>query len=62
MIFATVHFRLAEGFGFDFDLDLVLTAAVGLGCDAAIRPKRGLAPDLLRLPSTERPPASIILA
>jgi hypothetical protein len=48
MIFATAHFRFAD-LGLDFafgDFDL---ASLSL-------------PDLLRLPSTERPPASIIAA
>src|SRR5271165_3940256 len=46
MIFATTHFRFAG----DLDFALLLTLA-------------GLSrPDLLRLPSTERPPASIIAA
>src|SRR5712692_3529918 len=52
MIFATAHFRFAE------DLDL----AVALAFDS-LGPLAGLSlPDLLRLPSTERPPPSIILA
>jgi hypothetical protein len=51
MILATAHFRFAEDFfaedlDFDFDFDLA-----GLPL-----------PDLLRLPSTERPPASIMAA
>jgi hypothetical protein len=56
MIFATVHFHLAE------DLDLLLAADLAFGGGAARRLDRGLAAALLRLPSTERPPASIILA
>src|ERR1700730_1477154 len=46
MIFATTHFRFVR----DLDFALLLTLA------ALSRP------DLLRLPSTERPPASIISA
>src|SRR5580704_3476200 len=46
MIFATTHFRFVG----DLDFALLLTLA-GL-----------FRPDLLRLPSTERPPASIIAA
>src|SRR5262249_8740238 len=49
MIFATAHFRFADDLDLDFDL---------LGFDLAGLPL----PDLLRLPSTERPPASIIAA
>src|SRR5262245_40388809 len=50
MMLATAHFRFAE----DLDLDLGLGSAFALA---------GLClPDLLRLPSTERPPASIIAA
>jgi hypothetical protein len=48
MILATVHFRFAVGFAFCDDFRLPSTAL--------------LFPDLLRFPSTERPPASIILA
>jgi hypothetical protein len=51
MIVATAHFRFAAD---DLDLDLDLD----LDFDVA-----GLSlPDLLRLPSTERPPDSIIAA
>src|SRR5215471_11627608 len=49
MILATAHFRFAEDFfaeDLDFDFDFA-----GLPL-----------PDLLRLPSTERPPASIMAA
>jgi hypothetical protein len=53
MIFATAHFRFAGDFDLDLEVDLDL-AAFG-----AAEP--GL-PDLLRLPSTERPPPSIIAA
>jgi hypothetical protein len=45
-ILATAHFRFADDLDLDFDFDLA-----GLPL-----------PDLLRLPSTERPPASIIAA
>jgi hypothetical protein len=48
MIFATGHFRFAEDLDLDFDFGFDL-AALSL-------------PDLLRLPSTERPPASIMAA
>jgi hypothetical protein len=48
MIVATTHFRFAE----DLDLDLGFAFALAGLC----------LPDLLRLPSTERPPASIIAA
>jgi hypothetical protein len=50
MIVATVHFRFAVG----FDLDRDLPFGFPLECVVF--------PDLLRLPSTERPPASIIAA
>src|SRR5262245_3347884 len=49
MIFATAHFRFAEDLDLDFDLSDFDLAGLPL-------------PDLLRLPSTERPPASIIAA
>src|SRR5947209_16958931 len=48
MILATAHFRFADGFGGSFDF----AGARGALC----------LPDLLRLPSTERPPPSIIAA
>jgi hypothetical protein len=49
MIFATAHFRFADDLpAEDFGLDFDLT-------DLPL-------PDLLRLPSTERPPASIMAA
>src|SRR5437764_8814734 len=48
MILATAHFRFAE----DLDLDLDLGFALAGLC----------LPALVRLPSTERPPASIIAA
>src|SRR5262245_18388790 len=48
-IFATAHFRFADDLDLDFDL---------LDFDLAGLPM----PDLLRLPSTERPPESIIAA
>src|ERR1043165_4249382 len=61
MIFATGHFRffedldLAFGFALFFALfALALLAFLAAGCCYL--------PDLERLPSTERPPASIILA
>src|SRR6516164_3107137 len=57
MIFATVHFRFAE----DLALPLGLAAVFDFAPARADRACRS-APDLLRLPSTERPPASIILA
>src|SRR5215470_8074806 len=50
MIFATAHFRFAE--------DLLADLALDLGFDFASLSL----PDLLRLPSTDRPPASIIAA
>jgi hypothetical protein len=51
MICATAYFRFADlGFALDFDFDL-------------LDPLPALSwPDLLRLPSTERPPASIMAA
>src|ERR1700736_6650522 len=52
MILATVHFRFAVGFDLGFDLGFALL----------LYPAGLSLPDLLRLPSTERPPASIILA
>ena len=56
MILATVHFRFAE----DLDLDFALRLWLWLGLRDLAAACR--LPDLLRLPSTERPPASIILA
>src|SRR6266568_2961417 len=54
MIFATAHFRFDVALDLDFDLlDFDF-----LDFDLADLPL----PDLLRLPSTERPPASIIAA
>src|SRR2546423_1193833 len=50
MILATVHFRFAVDLDLDGDLPFALSLA------------RLSLPDLLRLPSTERPPASIIAA
>src|SRR6266566_7964146 len=47
MILATAHFRFADDL--DLDFDLLEFDLAGL-----------LLPDLVRLPSTERPPASII--
>jgi hypothetical protein len=63
MILATAHFRFADlAFALDLDLD-------GLDLDAdpafafALKAVLGLAlPDLLRLPSTERPPLIIMSA
>src|SRR6476619_2023609 len=75
MIFATAHFRFAEDldFGFDFDLDFDFELAFDLAFDAEaafdadFAPALALAadlslPELLRLPSTERPPPSIMAA
>jgi len=52
---------------FDGDLDVALDTAFDFDVDAALdlAAARGFGwncPDLLRLPSTERPPASIIAA
>src|SRR5262249_31024805 len=52
MIVATVHFRFAVDL--DLDLDCDLPFPLPLACLSF--------PDLLRLPSTERPPPSIIAA
>src|SRR6476659_5653826 len=69
MIFATAHFRFAEDldFGLDFDLDFDFELAFDLAFDADFAPALALAADLslperLRLPSTERPPPSIMAA
>jgi hypothetical protein len=62
MIFATAHFRFAEDLDFDLDVDLDfdLDFDAVAGLDLAFT---GLSlPDRLRLPSTDRPPASIMAA
>src|SRR5437763_8185250 len=61
MILATVHFRFAEDLDLGLELALDLAAGVFLFALPA-GAERMSAPDLLRLPSTVRPPASIILA
>jgi hypothetical protein len=61
MILATAHFRFAEVLDFEEDLDHAFADFALLALLA-----RGLAPAaaffLLRLPSIERPPPSIIFA
>jgi hypothetical protein len=67
MIFATAHFRFAEDLDFDLDVDLLdgdldfdLDFDAVAGLDWAFT---GLSlADRLRLPSTDRPPASIMAA
>src|SRR6516164_5700625 len=71
MILATAHFRFADfdlDFGFDATLPLAfafatfLTPAALLGAAPAIKAAGVFLPERERLPSTERPPSSIILA
>src|SRR5689334_2060397 len=61
-ILATAHFRFAD-LAFDFGLDLVLRLPADLPRPAAPRNfDAAPLPERERLPSTERPPASIIAA
>jgi hypothetical protein len=66
MIFATAHFRFAEDLdldldlGLDFDLDWDFDFGLRFEADADLA-LTGL-PERLRLPSTERPPPSIMAA
>src|ERR1700736_5109760 len=66
-ILATAHFRFAD-FDLDFDLALALALAFGFAAAAffaaapATNGDGAFLPDRERLPSTERPPPSIILA
>jgi hypothetical protein len=55
-------FALALAFGTAFDLVLGLALDFDLAFDVLNRASLGVLPDLLRLPSTERPPASIMSA
>src|SRR5579863_7415175 len=68
-ILATAHFRFVDfdldfglAFGLAFDLAFVLALAAFLAAAPAMNADGAFLPERERLPSTERPPPSIILA